>query len=179
MNHFSLEDGSDNSASFIKYFTKNHQNVIPEHNQFFNFRIRIQIPNVFCRTVFFRNSFLPSVIDEWNKLNPDITNIKSSITFRNSLLKSIKPLPNNVFDACDPHGLKLLTRFRVGLSHLREHRFNHGFNDIIDPFCPCNMEIESVSHFFLRCDFYLNQRNDLMNDLSNIDQNILQYNKIY
>ena len=39
------------------------------------------------------------------------------------------------------------------------------------------MEIESVSHFFLRCDFYLNQRNDLMNDLSNIDQNILQYNE--
>ena len=129
------------------------------------------------RTDYFQNSFFPSCINEWNKLNPDITDIKSSITFRNSLLKSIKPLPNNVFDACDPHGLKLLTRLRVGLSHLRDHKFKHGFNNILNPFCPCNMEIESVSHFFLRCDFFTDLRTNLMNDLFNIDQNLPQYNE--
>ena len=39
------------------------------------------------------------------------------------------------------------------------------------------MEIESVSHFFLRCDFLIDLRTDLMNDLFNIDQNIPQYNE--
>ena len=39
------------------------------------------------------------------------------------------------------------------------------------------MEIESVSHFFLRCDFFTDLRTDLMNDLFNIDQNLPQYNE--
>ena len=39
------------------------------------------------------------------------------------------------------------------------------------------MEIESVSHFFLRCDFFTDLRTDLMNDLSDVDQNILHYNE--
>ena len=132
---------------------------------------------MFCRTDFYQNSFFPSCIKEWNKLSPEIRAIKSLNSFRNILLKTIKPIPNSVFDACDPHGLKLLTRLRVGLSHLREHKFKHGFNDTIDPFCPCNMEIESVSHFFLRCDFFTDLRTDLMNDLFDVDQNILYYNE--
>mgnify|MGYP001793457675 FL=1 len=50
------------------------------------------------------------------------------------LLKSIRPVPNYIFDACDPLGVQLLTRLRVGLSHLRDHKFKHNFNDTIDPF---------------------------------------------
>ena len=69
-------------------------------------------------------------------------------SFRRVLSKSIRPVPNSLFDSCDPHGIKLLTRLRVGLSHLREQKFRHGFNGTIDPFCPCNMEVETVSHFF-------------------------------
>ena len=87
------------------------------------------------------------------------------------LLKSIKPVPNSLFGACDPLGVQLLTRLRVGLSHLKVHKFNHGFNDTIDPMCACNTEIESVFHFYLRCPFYINQRFNLMNDLSNLGIN--------
>ena len=152
-------------------------NIIPKPQAFISLRNHNNIPHIFCRTDFFQNSFFPSCIKEWNKLNPEITAIKSLNSFRNTLIKSVKPIPNSVFDACDPHGLKLLTRLRVGLSHLREHKFNHGFNDTIDPFCPCNMEIESASHFFLRCDFFTDLRTDLMNDLSDVDQNILHYNE--
>ena len=39
------------------------------------------------------------------------------------------------------------------------------------------MEIGSVSHFFLRCDFLIDLCTDLMNDLFNIDQNLPQYNE--
>ena len=46
----------------------------------------------------------------------------------------------------------------------------------IGPFCPCNMETESVSYFFIRCLNYTNLRFDLMNELRTIDSNLLQYN---
>ena len=79
-----------------------------------------------------------------------------------------------MFDPCDPLGVQLLTRLRVSLNHLREHKFRHGFNDVVNPFCPCNNEIESVSHYYLRCHNNSIQRLDLMNELSNLDPRILQ-----
>ena len=51
-----------------------------------------------------------------------------------------------------PKGLKLLTRLRLGLSHLREQKFRHSFNDTIDPFCLCGTNsFETSEHFFLHC----------------------------
>ena len=34
----------------------------------------------------------------------------------------------------NPNGLKLLTRFRLGLSHLNEHKFNYNFKDCVNLF---------------------------------------------
>ena len=152
--------------------------LIPQSHHLFNLRNQNWIPEIFCRTESFRNSFLPYTIREWNKLGQDITQKISFQSFRNILLKSIRPTANSVYGFCDPHGLKLLTRLRVGLSHLREHKFRHGFNDTIDPFCPCNMEIETVSHFFLRCHFFNALRIDLMNELFIINLNLQHFNDI-
>ena len=150
--------------------------LIPQSHHLFNLRNQNWIPEIFCRTESFRNSFLPYTIREWNKLGHDITQKTSFQSFRNILLKSIRPTANSVYGFCDPHGLKLLTRLRVGLSHLRDHKFRHGFNDTIDPFCPCNMEIETVSHFFLRCHFFNALRIDLMNELLKINLNLQHFN---
>ena len=57
-----------------------------------------------------------------------------------------------------PHGIKRLTRLRVGLTHLREHKFRHNFQDFLDPFCNCSQHIESTIYFFLQCSNYSNQR---------------------
>ena len=84
----------------------------------------------------------------------------------------MRPTPNSVYGACDPQGVILLTRLRVGLSHLREHKFKHSFNDTINPLCPCNMEIESTSHFFLHCLNFVTQRLDLMNELIALKPNL-------
>ena len=153
--------------------------LIPKPREIFNLRNQHLIPQIFCRTNIFSDSFFPNAIKEFNKLNHQTTHNLSFQSFRKFLLKSIRPVPNSLFDACDPHGVKLLTRLRVGLSHLKEQKFRHGFNDTIDPFCPCNMEIESVSHFFLRCLNYNNLHIELMNELMIIDPNLLQYNDIY
>ena len=150
--------------------------IIPQPHNLFNLRNQHLIPQIFCRTNFFSDSFFPTTIKEFNKLDYHVSHQLSFQSFRRILSKSIKPVPNSLFDACHPHGIKLLTRLRLGLSHLREQKFRHGFNDTIDPFCPCNMEIESISHFFLRCLNFTNLRLDLMNELMIINPNLLHYN---
>ena len=150
--------------------------LIPQAHNLFNLRNQHLVPQIFCRTNIFSDSFFPSAIKEFNKLDFQISHNSSFQSFRKFLVKSIRPVPNSLFDANDPLGVKLLTRLRVGLSHLKDQKFRHGFNDTIDPLCPCNMESESVSHFFLRCLHYTNLRLDLMNELMKIESNLLHYN---
>ena len=51
----------------------------------------------------------------------------------------------------DIYWIKLLTRLRLGLNHLREHKFRCNFQDTVNPpLCSCSLEIESVFHVFFR-----------------------------
>ena len=109
------------------------------------------ISNIKTRSNFFRNSFFPSTITEWNKLDRDIRNSDSLNVFKLSLLKFVRPVANSVFERNDPYGLKLLTRFCLGLTHLRYHKFRHNFQDYIKPICVCGLEIETATHFLLHC----------------------------
>ena len=63
-----------------------------------------------CRTEIFKNSFLPYMINEWNKLDPDIRKIDSCVGLRKKLLSFIKPTENKTFSIYDPFGIKLLNR---------------------------------------------------------------------
>ena len=47
-----------------------------------------------------------------------IQNSESVSAFKKQILKFIRPSPNSTFNVHNPHGIKLLTRLRVGLSHL-------------------------------------------------------------
>ena len=94
--------------------------------------------------------------------------------FRNSLLKMIHPSPNPVYDIHNPLGLCLVTRLRLGLSHLNEPKFNHNFKNCVNPLCTCSLEIESTSHFFLHCDHYNIIRSTFLNELKSLDGNILK-----
>ena len=70
---------------------------------------------------------------------------------------------NSVFNILNPTGLKLLSRLRLGLSHLREHKYRHNFTDTNIPFCSCGMlEAEATEHFLLRCPCHLIHRNALL-----------------
>ena len=80
----------------------------------------------YCRRDSFKNSFFQWTIRECNKLDLDICKSTSSV-FRSHLLKVIRPRPSATFNVCNFAGLCLLTRLRLGLSHLNEHRFNHNF----------------------------------------------------
>ena len=95
--------------------------------------------------------------------------------FCNTLLKFIGPVQRKTFNIKDSVGAKLLTRLRLGFSHLREDKFRHGFRDILNPLCPYSTE--TTAHYFLRCHFYNANRSPLMNELNEIDSSFSTLNK--
>ena len=58
-------------------------------------------------------------------------------------------------------GLKLLTRLRIGFSHLKEHKFKHSFQDSVNPLCSCGNDIKPTVHFFLDCPNFTTQKQTL------------------
>ena len=99
---------------------------------------------------FIENSFFPATITEWNDLDYSLHNAPSINVLKQNILKFIRLSPNKVFNIYNQHGLKHLTRFRLGLSHLRViHKFKHNFSDFPDEICMCGKDIESTNHFFL------------------------------
>ena len=77
----------------------------------------------------------------------------------------------------DSVGVKFLTRLCLGFNHLHEHKFRHGFRDILNLLCPCSIEAETTAHYFLRCHFYFANRYALMNKLSEIDSSFSTLNE--
>ena len=80
----------------------------------------------------------------------------------------------SVFKCRNPDGIKFITRLRLGLSHLREHKFKHSFQDSLNPLCKCGIEVESTSHFLLHCPIYNNDRSSLFSIIRNIDCKLLE-----
>ena len=85
-------------------------------------------------------------------------------------------MSNPIYNIYDPLGISL-TRLRLGLSHLNEHRFNHNFDNCINPLCTCTLEIESTTPFSLHCHFYRNIQKTLLDDLNEININISNFSE--
>ena len=95
--------------------------------------------------------------------------------FKLPLLKFVRPVANNVFEINNPYGLKLLTRLRLGLSHLR-YKFRHNFQDCINSICVCGREIEITTHFLLHCPLFRSARQSFLINIKKIDETILKEN---
>ena len=66
-------------------------------------------------------------------------------------LSIIRLLAKSIFGIHDPIGSSYLTQVRVSLSKLNFHKFEHNFEDIINPMFPRNDGIEDTEHFLLLC----------------------------
>ena len=99
---------------------------------------------------FYKNSFFTSSIIEWNNLDPKICNSENFSIFKSNILKFIRPKPDILFNCCNLKGIRLITRLRLELSHLREHKFKYNFQNCLNPLCSCGSSIESTSHFLLQ-----------------------------
>ena len=124
---------------------------------------------------FFKNTFFPSAIIEWNKLHPAIRNAESFGIFKSNILKFITS--RSFFNCYNHKGIRLMTRLRLRLSDLHEHKFNHNFQNCINPLCSCGMDIESSSHFLLHCLLSDDKRITLLSTLSKIDCKLIKTNE--
>ena len=82
-------------------------NLFPKFDRPYPTRNANNIPHFKIKHSFFKTTFFPSVIIEWNKLDPEIQN------------------PHNI------KGIKYLIRLWLRLSHLHEHKFKNNFQDTI------------------------------------------------
>ena len=136
--------------------------MIPQSNHQYNTQSIEDVAIFYCRTD----------VLELNKLDMQIRRSESFLSFKNSLLKIGRPTAKPTYNIHNPIGLKFLTRLRLGLSHLNEHKFKHNFQDCVNPLCSCSLEIESLSHFFLHCHHFTNIHATLLHDLQSVDRNI-------
>ena len=126
---------------------------------------------------FFKKTFFPSTIIEWNKLDWEIENSESIVTFRKRILSFIGPSANSTFYFNNPRGIKLLPRLRLGLSHLTEHKLKHSFQDSLNPFCSCGKdEVEISTHYLLHCSNYSEKRLAFLNTIKILT--CLYYNRV-
>ena len=112
------------------------------------------------RALRFRYTFFPYTSNSWNHLS---TLIKCSPTlnvFKKRYMEFFNDAPNPIYGIHNPVGIKYLTRLRVGLSHLRMHKFHHNFGDTTSGSCSCGKP-ETVEHYLLRCPNYTLIRSEL------------------
>ena len=84
----------------------------------------------------------------------------------------MRPLPNKVSNSHNSEGLKLLAKLRLGLSHMRYHKFKHNFLDNINPLCSCGSDTEATLHFLLYFPNFMECRNTLLSEISEINSDV-------
>ena len=127
---------------------------------------------------FLRNTFFCSTIIEWNKLDSYICNSESLKTFKRRILMFRSPKPNSIYNIHNTLWTKHLTRLRVGISHIKEHKFRHKFNfqESVDPTSNCDNGVETAIRYFLYCPNLNLQIRSLFYNIGNVDETILTEN---
>ena len=109
---------------------------------------------------FYKNSVFPLSIIEWNNLILTLA-IQKILVFSKIIFLNLLD-PNQTFNCCNLKEIRLITRFRLVLSHLREHKFKYNFQNYLNPLCSCGSNIESTSHFLLHCSILHDKRHTLL-----------------
>ena len=101
-----------------------------------------------------------------------IRNSKTLSTFKNSILKFVRLSSNSVSSCHNSKGIKLITRLKLGFSHLFGYKFRHIFQDTFNPICGCGDDIETTTDYLLHCPNYLHERRTHLDNFQIIGENI-------
>ena len=85
------------------------------------------VTTFYCRANIFKYSDFPSAILEWNNLDMKIG--------KTNFLRVGRPTAMPIYGVHNAIGLNFLTRLRLDLSHLNEHKFKHNFKDCVNHLC--------------------------------------------
>ena len=91
-----LHSKTNKDTIFIKRYLFN---IILQRNSAYNIRNIDKAPLLKRKHNFFKNSFFPSTVIEWNKLDPNLRNEDSFHFFKKSILQFIKPSSNSFLTA--------------------------------------------------------------------------------
>ena len=103
--------------------------LVPTARQAYMTRNKKIIPLFNVKHDYFKNSFFPSAMIEWNNLNSNIRNYECLAIFKKRISAFIRAFTNNTFHCHCPDLLKLITRLRLGLRHLEFHKFKNNLED--------------------------------------------------
>ena len=110
------------------------------------------------------NSFLPSVVRDWNELPEQTRNSPSLNSFKKSINVNIST-PPRYYNTGKLLGQIYHARLRTSCSSLRQHLFSK--NIIDSPQCVCG-SIEDTHHYLFVCQQFANLRRELLNSVSDI-----------
>ena len=70
----------------------------------------------------------------------------------------------------------MITRLRLVLSHLGDHKFKHSFQGSHNPICNCGIEVKTTLHYLLHCHklSLLHKRKTLLDNIKFSLPNILE-----
>ena len=105
------------------------------------------------KTESFKHYFFPFCVTEWDKLDNKIRDAESTKQFKSTLMNFFSLNQRTLFSIHDPVGVILLTRLPLQSSHLNKYKFRHNFKYCVSSMCDCGTGTETISHFFLRCNF--------------------------
>ena len=108
--------------------------------------------------------------------HPNLQSPASLGVVKTNLLKFIRPSPNSAFNWQACRNQIPLTRLRLGLTHLREHKFKYSFQDTLNPFRLCCLDVDTNTHFFLSRPLFSNQRCNLLSTVNDIDSSLTNAN---
>ena len=155
----------------IKFFQMYHrltplylQDMVPSRvgdNVNYSLRNVDNIQAITCRTSLYANSFLPSVIQDWNRLPLEVRENNSLRNFTNYLNQDKSSVPK-YFYAGTRKAQILHTRLRTGCSSLNYDLYRK--NVVNNPLCICGL-LEDCAHYFLFCPRYLQHRNVMLQKL--------------
>ena len=143
-----VSDGTENFAYFITLLILLifFYSLPFQSNTHKKFKLQFQKTLFHAKYTFFKNSFFPSTVIEWNELDRNLRSTASLSVFKKNLLNFIRPSRKSVFNCHNDKEIKYLTRLRLGLSHLCKHKFKHSFQDTVNPFCSCGLDVDTNTH---------------------------------
>ena len=118
----------------------------------------------FCRLSVTSESFFPSTIKEWNKLDVSTRELDSISKFKTAIKNSNQILQVTKHFSFGPRKLNIiLTQLRHSVSALKHDLYR--INIVNSPSCRCG-GIEDVDHFFFHCPLYVDVRARLLHGIN-------------